>query len=524
MSGQILVVDPDPTTQHICRRAAEKLGFSTISVNTLDEALNHLHITSDGLVIVALSVVAVEEISRLHRSFPSIGIIALAEAESGSIAEATEVMRRGAFDYLPKPFGVDDMILAIRRWQQQQELQAEKERLSEILYLMELGRTLTSTLDLNELYDQIIALVKRAFLPDTVSLMLLRETERGPCLVIAAQRGLGAIEPGTEVSLENTIAGLVVQRGEPLLLLGGLEGTPYEHLARGGPIGSAMSVPLKVQQRTLGVLNVNRRQGRLNYTEQDAQLLQVFASQIAIAIQNAQLYESLRQERDRIIEAQEQVRRELARDLHDHLAQLLNTVVLGIDYLRLLLDRGQFSPDVWREELENLRRIAREAVRETRSLVFGLRPLILETRGLVPALESFIEQARGGNPNLQYHVEATDLPHPLPLSPKRARMVFAIVQEAINNVRKHARARNVYVRLRAEDNVLICEVEDDGVGFDLSAVEAKYDEQNTFGLLNMRERAELIDARLAIHSRPGEGTRVTLRVPLGADHNGNTNS
>jgi len=143
-------------------------------------------------------------------------------------------------------------ILAIRRWQQQRELQTEKERLSEVLYLMELGRTLTSTLDLNQLYDQIITLVKRAFLPDTVSLMLLRETERGPRLVIVAQRGLGNIRPGTEVSLEGTIAGLVVKQGEPLVLLGGLKGTPYEKMARGGPIGSSMSVPLKVQEPAPG--------------------------------------------------------------------------------------------------------------------------------------------------------------------------------------------------------------------------------------------------------------------------------
>lgn len=514
MSDTILAVAPSKTAEAFIRQAAETLGFSSESVPSVQAAFQRLSELPAALVILNLESANLEDISRLRSTFSHVEVIALARASS--IAEATEAMRQGALDYIPKPFGTDKIVLAIRRWQQQRELQVEKERLSEILYLMELGRTLTSTLDLNQLYDQIITLVKRAFLPDTVSLMLLRETERGPRLVIVAQRGLGNVQPGTEVSLENTIAGLVVQQGEPLLLLGGLEGTPYEHLARGGPIGSAMSVPLKVQQRTLGVLNVNRGRDRENYTEQDAQLLQIFASQIAIAVQNAQLYESLRQERDRILEAQENVRRELARDLHDNLAQILNTIVMQTDYLRMMAEQGQLSPERFQNELNVLRQVARQAVRETRSLVFGLRPLILETRGLIPALEAFVKQAQESNPTLNYHLVTENVPPRLPLSTKKARVVFTILQEAINNVRKHAQAKNVFVRLRlTEDgNHLVCEVEDDGVGFDVKAVEANYDERYTFGLLNMRERAELIDADLSIESEPGKGTRVRLIVPL----------
>lgn len=514
MKETIVLIDPDPNTQTVVRRAAETMGLPFESAPSVEAALERLPQLPASLVLLNLTAAHIEEISRLRHSFPNVEVIAL--AGESSIAEATEAMRQGALDYIPRPFGTDEIILAIRRWQQQRELQTEKERLSEVLYLMELGRTLTSTLDLNQLYDQIITLVKRAFLPDTVSLMLLRETERGPRLVIVAQRGLGNIKPGTEVSLEGTIAGLVVQQGEPLVLLGGLKGTPYEHMARGGPIGSAMSVPLKVQQRTLGVLNVNRGLDRMNYTEQDADLLKIFASQIAIAVQNAQLYESLRQERDRILEVEENVRRELARDLHDHLAQTLNSIALHADYLRLMLEQGNVDTEWLQAELNTLRQTARQAVREARSLVFGLRPLVLETRGLVPALEALVEQIRESEPRTRYHFLTEAVPARLPLSQKKARVVFAILQEAIHNVRKHARARNVFVRLRiSEDGSrLICEVEDDGVGFDLAAVEAHYDERNTFGLLNMRERAELIEAELTIESEPGQGTLVRLVVPL----------
>jgi len=194
------------------------------------------------------------------------------------------------------------------------------------------------------------------------------------------------------------------------------------------------------------------------------------------------------------------VRRELARDLHDHLAQILNSIVMHVDYLRLMLEQGNTDPEWLRKELSSLRQAARAAVREARSLVFGLRPLVLETRGLVPALETLIEQVQESNPATRYHFLAESVPGRIPLSTKKARVVFAILQEAIHNARKHAKARNVFVRLRlSEDGSrLLCEVEDDGKGFDLAAIEAHYDERNTFGLLNMRERAELIDADLSV--------------------------
>lgn len=525
MPAPILIADRDETIRAICLDAAASLDLAAEAFASFDDVLDVLGDTqSTHLLFFGLASSELYRIAEIRSRFPYVDIIVL--AEDATISEATRVMRRGGLDYLPKPVDEEAITSVIRRWWQRREMKEDNEHLSEVLHLMELGRTLTSTLELDDLYNQIIKLVQRAFLCDTVSLMLLEGDNGDGHLVLAAQRGLPSKVAGEEARapLEDSIAGLVAREGRPLLLLGGLEGTPYQDLARGGAIGSAMSIPLKVQRRMVGVLNVNRRPGRSNYTEHDVQLLHVFASQIAIAIQNARLYENVREERDRILNVQEQVRRELARNLHDGLAQLLATSAMNIDHTRMLLKQNRMDDEVLDDQLQYLRETIREAVRETRSFIFGLRPLILETKGLVAALESFLQQVREGEHNdTQYHLVVdssgtpwSSLPKEIPLSDNRLRVVFSVLQEAVQNARKHAKADNVWVRLGidSEQQRLMCQVEDNGVGFDVDQVEERYDQQYSFGVLNMREQAELIDSELSVNSARGDGTCIELAVPL----------
>jgi signal transduction histidine kinase len=159
--------------------------------------------------------------------------------------------------------------------------------------------------------------------------------------------------------------------------------------------------------------------------------------------------------------------------------------------------------------------MTRQAVRDARSLIFGLRPLVLETKGLLVALEQYLEQLRESDSFTAYHLMAENFDRRLGLHPQVARVIFAILQEAINNARKHARAKNVTVRLRYDREVKQIEtaVEDDGTGFDLERVEEGYDQRYSFGLVNMRERASLIEGVLRIESEVGKGTRVELIVP-----------
>jgi signal transduction histidine kinase len=93
-------------------------------------------------------------------------------------------------------------------------------------------------------------------------------------------------------------------------------------------------------------------------------------------------------------------------------------------------------------------------------------------------------------------------------------VIFYILDEAIGNTRKHAKADNVWVRLYIRGDTFVAEVQDDGVGFDVEGVQVRYDERGSLGMINMHERAELVNGRLSVASAPGEGTRITLVAPL----------
>ncbi|MGD8488755.1 MAG: GAF domain-containing sensor histidine kinase, partial [Anaerolineae bacterium] len=273
---------------------------------------------------------------------------------------------------------------------------------------------------------------------------------------------------------------------------------------------SMVCVPIQSRGKVLGALEaLNKRTGQ-GFDEEDLALMVTTANQAAIAIENARLYQSLRDERDRILQAQEDVRRQVARNLHDGTVQFLSAISMGIDHLERLLD---LKPEAARSELDALRDLTRQATQQARLALFELRPLILETQGLVPALEAYVQQLQGSEP-FGIHLEATDnFPG---MEDSIAATIFAIVQEAVNNSKKHASARDVWLRLSTENGWIQIVIEDNGKGFDAEAVDRDYDRRGSIGLLSMRERAELIEGHLSIESRhkpPNTGTRVILRVP-----------
>jgi signal transduction histidine kinase len=151
-------------------------------------------------------------------------------------------------------------------------------------------------------------------------------------------------------------------------------------------------------------------------------------------------------------------------------------------------------------------------LREARVLLFELRPIALETQGLVSALETYVEQLRGEGPPL-FHFGDGGFDERLP--PDVEATAFIVMQEAVNNARKHANADNIWLTLTPEEGSLLVAVKDDGCGFDKSVVEKNTNRGGHLGLVSMQERAELIEAQLAIESSPGQGTRIALRLPRG---------
>ena len=225
--------------------------------------------------------------------------------------------------------------------------------------------------------------------------------------------------------------------------------------------------------------------------------LKLLASQVTLAVRNAQAY--LRAEELAIHEE----RTRIAREIHDGIAQALAFMALKLDLVTKLLDR---DPERAREELAVVRQTLRAQIREVRRSIFALRPIDLERYGFVESVrrytQAFAEQA-----GFRAEVEVEGEPE---LSQASELALFRVLQEALNNVAKHAKARRVRVRLvalRPKGARLV--VEDDGVGFDPETAP----KEGHFGLAQMRERVQARGGRFLVESRPGEGTRVVAEVP-----------
>ena len=272
----------------------------------------------------------------------------------------------------------------------------------------------------------------------------------------------------------------------------------------------AIVVPLRAGFENFGVVVFGSPQPN-TYTEDHQDLLIAICNQAIVALQNAQLYQSLMEEKERIVEVEEDARKKLSRDLHDGPTQSIAAIAMRLNYLRMMLEREQ-DLDQTAEELERVEELARRTTKEIRHMLFTLRPLILETQGLEAALEQYVSKLAETDDTL-IHLEARPEVDRL-VDPNAQGVGFYIIEEAISNARKHAQADNIWVRLYVQDDNFVAEIEDDGLGFDVDEVQVRYDERGSLGMINMHERAELVGGNLVIASAPGEGTCIKLIVPL----------
>lgn len=209
----------------------------------------------------------------------------------------------------------------------------------------------------------------------------------------------------------------------------------------------------------------------------------------------------------RIVEAQEAERSRLAREIHDGPAQALSNAILQIEVVEKLMAR---DPALAGAELRLLRDVLRRELGDVRSYISQLRPPILADLGLSGAIRDTAEQV-GGILDLPITVNLDPAIDALPGSADL--VVLRIIQEALQNVRKHAQATRVSIRVSREGEDVAVEIHDDGRGFIQSG--AQKSSRRTFGIQFMRERAESIGARFEVRSQPDDGTLVRLVMPGG---------
>lgn len=214
----------------------------------------------------------------------------------------------------------------------------------------------------------------------------------------------------------------------------------------------------------------------------------------------------------RIITAQEQERQRLARDIHDGPAQSLSNIVLKCELCEKLLDR---DIEKARKQIGELKQLVKSSLQEIRRIIFDLRPMSLDDLGLVPTLQryvsTFIEET-----GIDVALEVYDLDENA-VDKVVEVAVFRIVQEALNNIKKHSKASKAHIKMYVKDGFLIARIADNGIGFDKEKVEGQKRadiHEGGFGIYGMKQRAELLKGKLTVQSQEGEGTTVLLQIPI----------
>ncbi|HSR32243.1 MAG TPA: GAF domain-containing sensor histidine kinase [Anaerolineae bacterium] len=376
--------------------------------------------------------------------------------------------------------------------------------------VQEITQDLVSERDVARLLKRILCSAIHAVHGAAGALLLLDPS--GEELIFSVVEGGGgtALE-GQRMGRHQGLAGWVVTHNEPLIIANVHEDdrfygdipakVDYE-------VTSLICAPLLVKGEAIGVVQVLNRLDGGQFDGDDLSLLTSFAAQSAITIENTRLYQNLKRERDRLIAVEEEVRKNLARDLHDGPAQLLAALITCIGFIDKLQEQ---EPEKVPDELEILLPLAQKALRQVRTLLFDLRPVILETQGLVPALRSYIKRQQEID-EISYHLRVDSFSGRLNAQAERS--IFSIVQEAIGNIKKHAQAQHVWINVVERDDELLIGVRDDGKGFSVDWLVAEYDGQGSLGMLTMRERAEAIGGFLSIQSLPGAGTTILVQAPL----------
>ena len=246
------------------------------------------------------------------------------------------------------------------------------------------------------------------------------------------------------------------------------------------------------------------------FTDDRRNMLDMIGRQSVVAIQNARLYQDLVEEKERMIDVHEEARKKLARDLHDGPTQSVAAMAMRINIARRLVEK---NPKSAIDELSRIEELAQRTTKEIRHMLFTLRPLVLESQGLGAALKSMADKMRETyNQNVTINIDEKIASQ---MEMGKQGVIFYIIEEAINNARKHASAANIWVRLGPlQPGLVLLEIEDNGVGFDVESVNKAYDNRSSLGMVNLRERSELVNGLLNIQSAIGKGTKVQVYIPL----------
>ena len=415
------------------------------------------------------------------------------------------------------------------------EQERERQR-QQLIALNTIGEAVNQSLELDEVLSRTIDQVLRVMNLQSGEVRLIEDGR----LVLHASRGVSPEFVAAEsiIPLGKCVCGRSAQRGE-LIAVEDLDRIrKLERVACSCErFRSVLSVPVRTNERVVGAIHVASREPR-TFDAADRTLLTAIGYQVGVAIEKAKLHAQLKslnqqlevrvdERTSELLSAKEELankadalqqvlieerrveektRARIAHDLHDGVQQLIIGALFETQAAR---DALVVHPENTASRITAAQDLLRRIEAEMRHAIYSLRPVTLDTHGLAPALRECTESfQRVSGIACELRVDGT----PQRFNPDAEVAMFRIAQEALNNIEAHARAKNAYIRVGWGTRDAHLEIVDDGAGFALS--EVTQEARTHLGLIGMRERAESIGGSLEIWSRVGEGTRVTVNVPM----------
>jgi len=378
----------------------------------------------------------------------------------------------------------------------------ERQRAEQLRTINEVGRKISSIVNLDELLPYVGDLLRETFHYYNVNIFLLEPSSGRlvlKALCISGQKGVIPVGVPLEMD-EESIVGWVAQAGEPILANDVSENPKYRAVEALRDTKSELAVPVRIGSNVLGVLDIESTEVDA-FGEADLFTAQTLADQLAVAIENARLYEETRQM------AVMEERNRMAREIHDTLAQGFSGIILQLEAAEQALSSD--APAVERH-LNQARSLARKSLAEARRSVWNLRPQALEQLPLSEALKQEVDkfiQNSGLNAQFTVFGDKRDLP------PEVEAGLLRICQESLTNIGRHAKATEVEVSLTFNESAVELSVSDNGVGFRPRVSKGAKGKSDTFGLISMRERARGLGGTFEVQSKRGKGTLVRVVVP-----------
>lgn len=526
--ARILLADDELYVREIYLRILEEAGYEVVGVSDGQEAIDRARDDTFDLLITDLRMPGVDglEAVRTIRSFNS-DLATVVITGYGTMESAIEALKEGVSEFVIKPFRTDELLSAIDRALSKQRLERENARLTTLIPLFGLSRIFMSSVDLATIPKHVVRVAKEEMRADSVSLMLL--DERGELSICAAEGLPPEVVLPTHQKADEGIAGYVLSHREPAILQGDLQDDPrFESLYGGTDISSAISLPLVHKDRALGVLNVSRIQEPSPFTEADVELLSVLASQAALAIDNARLFQETQDAYRRLAEL-DHLKSEFisiaAHELRAPLAVLLayagilETEASGEmrEYLAQVVDSAMQLKSII-DEMVSLQRIdsSQAQVKLTSVDVAQVVDAILGELGPL-----------GDRKKLDITIDL-----PSDLGPVRAddQVLRLILSNLLSNAIKFTPEQGaVRISARVEEQSVIIAVSDTGIGIPKEELERIFDrfyqvEDSLrrehggigLGLAIAREMADLIDGRVWVESEVEHGSTFYVSLPRDA--------